>query len=384
MREASACRVAYVIGELGRGGAEYQLYELLRVLDRTRYRPHVFALATGGWWAGPIRALGVEVTELPSTRRLEWRRLRALRAGLRVVAPHVLHTILWSGNAYGRLAAVGLGIPAVVTAERNVIRRPGWQRAFERLLDRVTDRYLVNSAAVVTELVEHGGLPRAKMEVIHNGIDLGRVPAFDLDRQRARRAVGLDPDRRLVAQVGRLEAQKDVPTYLGAAARIAARVPDVDFLVVGEGALRDGLEALAGRLGLAARVRFTGGRDDVPALLAGVDVLVLASRYEGLPNVVIEAMATGAVVVCTDVGGARELVVPEETGFLVPTEHPDAIADAVLGVLAAPARADALARAARRRVEERFTVEAMARRTVAAYEELLHAARAAVPAPRPA
>jgi starch synthase (maltosyl-transferring) len=222
------------------------------------------------------------------------------------------------------------------------------------------------------------------MEVIHNGIDLGRVPAFDLDRRRARRAAGLDPDRRLVAQVGRLEPQKDVPTYLAAAARIAARAPDVDFLVVGEGALRAGLEALADRLGIAARVRFTGVRDDVPALLAGVDVLVLASRYEGLPNVVIEAMATGAVVVCTDVGGARELVVPEQTGSLVPIERPDAIADAVLGVLAAPARADALARAARRRVEERFTVEAMARRTVAAYEELLHAPSAAVPAPRPA
>src|SRR5262249_22139061 len=100
MREVSACRVAYVLGERGRGGAEYQLYELLRVLDRTRYRPHVFALATGGWWAGPIRELGVEVTELVSASRFEWQRLRALRAGLRAAAPHVLHTILWSGNAY--------------------------------------------------------------------------------------------------------------------------------------------------------------------------------------------------------------------------------------------------------------------------------------------
>ena len=154
------------------------------------------------------------------------------------------------------------------------------------------------------------------MRVVHNGIDLGRVPPFALDRRAARAArSGSIPARRLVAQVGRLEPQKDYPTFLAAAARVAAALPDVDFLVVGEGALRAELEALAARLGLADRVRFLGLRHDVPALLGGVDVLALTSRYEGLPNVVIEAMATGAVAVATDVGGCRELIVPGETGL---------------------------------------------------------------------
>jgi glycosyltransferase involved in cell wall biosynthesis len=381
---AGGARVAYVIGELGKGGAEYQLYELVRGLDRRRFEPRVFALATGGYWAGRLRALGVEVVELASAGSLDVGRLRALRAALASFRPHVLHTVLWSGNVYGRLASIGLGIAVVVAAERNVVRRVGWQRALERALDLVTDRYLVNSASIVDELAERGGLARAKMEVIHNGIDLATLPPFDPARPAARAAAGFDRARRLVAQVGRLEPQKDWPTFLAAAARIAAAVPDVDFLAIGEGALRAELEVEAARLGIASRVRFTGLRHDVSAILAGTDVMVLASRHEGLPNVVIEAMATGAVPVVTDVGGARELVVPDATGVIVPVARPDAIADATVDLLARDDRRRALALAGRRRIEERFTIEAMVRRTAAAYDELLAAAGVARPATSPA
>jgi len=384
MTAAGGTRIAYVIGELTKGGAEYQLYELVRGLDRTRFAPVVFALSPGGYWAGGVRDLGVEVIELPNRRSMEVGRLRELRRRLAAFRPHVLHTVLWPGNTYGRLAALGLGIPVVITAERNVVRRPGWQRAVERLLDVATDRYLVNSQAIVDELATSGGLARTKMQVIHNGIDLTRLPPFDPDRMRARAALGFDPARRLVAQVGRLEPQKDYPTYLAAAARVAASVPDVDFLVVGDGTLRAALEAEAARLGLADRVRFTGERHDVPALLGAVDVLALTSLYEGLPNVVIEAMAAGAVAVATDVGGARELIVPGETGAIVPVGRADPIAREMTMLLGDAAGARRMALAARARIEERFTVEAMVRRTTAAYEECLRSAGVAVLAPRAA
>ncbi len=366
-------RVAYVIGELGKGGAEYQLYELLRGLDRARFRPEVFVLATGGWWSGPIRDLEVAVHEFVGQGSADAGRLLGLRRALRTFAPHVLHTVLWSGNSYGRLAGIGLRIPVVVTAERNVIARPPWQIVVERLLDRWTDVYLVNSQAVAAGLVQREGLPEDKMQVVHNGVDLDRLPPFALDRRPARRRAGLDPDRRLVAQVGRLTAQKDYPTFLAAAARVATAEPDVDFLVVGEGELRPALEELASRLGIASRVHFLGLRHDVPILLGGVDVLALTSLYEGLPNAVIEAMATGAVVVATDVGGCRELVLPGETGILVPSRNPEAVADGVLEVLRAPDTARRLAGAARRRIEREFTLDAMVGRTTAVYEACLRA-----------
>ncbi len=369
-------RVAYVIGELGKGGAEYQLYELLRHLDRRRFAPGVFVLAPGGWWVEPIRALGVPVEEIPRRGPADVRRLARLRASLRRFAPHLLHAILWSGNSYGRLAALGLGIPVVIAAERVVTPYRGWQVVVERALDRVTDAYLVNCEAIAAWQVERKRLPREKIEVIPNGIDLGRLPPFSLDRRGARSAAGLRRDRRLVAGVGRLDAQKDFPTFLRAAAMIAAEFPDVDFLVVGEGGERAALEALARRLGLGARVVFTGLRHDVPRLLAAVDVLALTSLYEGFPNVLLEAMATGAVAVATDVGGCRELVTSGETGLLVPPRAPAAVAAAVGRVLRDPALARRLATAARQRVEGAFSIDVMARWTMDAYLRRLDATRA--------
>ena len=368
-------RIAYVVGELGEGGVEYQLHELLRHLDRRRFAPGVFLLASGGWWVEPIRALGVPVEEIPRRGPADLRRLAPLRAALRRFAPHVLHTILWSGNSYGRLAALGLAIPVVIAAERVVMPHRAWQVVVERALDRVTDAYLVNCEAIAAWQVERKRLPREKIEVIPNGIDLGRLPPFSLDRRGARSAAGLQRDRRLVAGVGRLDAQKDFPTFLRAAAMIAADFPDVDFLVVGEGEEQAALEALARRLGLGARVVFTGLRHDVPRLLAAADVLALTSLYEGFPNVVLEAMATGAVAVATNVGGCRELVTSGETGLLVPPRAPAAVAAAVGRVLRDSTLARRLATTARQRVEGAFSVDVMARRTMDAYLRRLHATR---------
>ena len=372
-------RIAYVIGELTKGGAEYQLHELLRHLDRRLFAPCVFALVGGGWWAEAIRRLGIRVEEIPRRGSGDVWRLARLRARLRAFAPDVLHTILWPGNSYGRMAALGLGIPVVIAAERNVVTYRHWQVLLERVLGRTTDAYLVNCEAIACWLVEHERLAREKMHVVPNGIDLTRLPAFSLDRQAARAAAGLEPERRLVAHIGRLEPQKDFSSFLRAAAMVADELPDVDFLVVGEGGERTTLEALAARLGLGARVRFTGLRHDVPALLAGVDVLALTSLFEGFPNVVLEAMATGAIAVATDVGGCWELLVPDETGILVPPRAPEAVASAVLRVLSDPILSRRLAAAARRRVETAFGVDLMAERTVATYLTLLGAKRARRP-----
>src|SRR5438094_4132975 len=114
-------RIAYVVGEPGKEDAEYQLHELLRHLDRRRFVPRVFVLAAGRGWVEPIRALGVAVEEIPRRGPADLPRLARLRSALRRCAPHVLHTIMWSGNSYGRLAARGLALPAVIAAEARVM-----------------------------------------------------------------------------------------------------------------------------------------------------------------------------------------------------------------------------------------------------------------------
>jgi L-malate glycosyltransferase len=372
-----AARIAYVIGELGTGGAELQLFQLLRHLDRSRFEPSVFVLSTGGFWVEPIQRLGIPVADFARRRTADVSRLRHLRSALRALAPDILQTIRWAGNSYGRLAAAGLGIPTIIASERVlVLERAAWQVRLERVLDRMTDAHLVNCAAIADGLVARERIPRAKIRVIPNGID-ARAVSWTHDHRAARIAAGLAPDRAIVAQVGRLTTQKDYPTFLRAAARIAHVRPDVDFLVVGDGAEREALEALVRTLGLGSRVRFTGLRHDVPTLLQAVDVLALASTFEGFPNVLLEAMAVGAVVVATAVGGAPELVESGDTGLLVPPRDATAMADAILRILDDQALARRLATAARHSVETRFTVERLAARTMELYTELLDVKRPA-------
>lgn len=363
-------RIAYVIGGLGKGGAESQLHALVCGLDRRRFAAVVVSLSAGGHWAAAIREAGVPVIEIPQRHRMEVGRLWRLRRTLRRLRPQVLHTILWSGNSYGRLAALGLGIPVVVAAERNVIRRPAWQRWLERGLDLVTTAYLANAEAIVEELTGQGGLPAAKMHVVHNGIDVGALPRFALDRRPARRRLGFDADRRLVAQVGRLEPQKDYPTFVAAMARIAREVRDVDFLVVGEGGERSRIEEAVRAAGIADRTHLLGLRDDVPEILAAVDVLVLASRWEGLPNVVLEAMAMGAVAVATDVGGCRTLL-DGGAGRLVEPGDAAAVAAAVRTLLDDEACRAAMAAEARGRVERAWSTAGMVAATTRLYDRLL-------------
>ena len=186
---------------------------------------------------------------------------------------------------------------------------------------------------------------------------------IDLDRFARGRAV---LDGRIVGNVARLAEQKGHRTLVEAAAIVRERHPDVRFVVAGDGELRGELEALAAPLGDG--FSFLGAREDVPDLLASFEVFAFPSRFEGLCVSVIEAQASGVPVVATPVGGIRETVVEGETGWLVPTDDPVALAERISWVLDHPAEARPVADEARRRARERFSIETMVERTLALYE----------------
>src|SRR5439155_423321 len=182
------------------------------------------------------------VEEIPRRGPADLQRLARLRAALRRCAPHVLHTIMWSGNSYGRLAALGLAIPVVIAAEHCVMPYRRWQLVVERALARMTDAHLINCEAIAAWQVERERLARGKIEVIPNGIDLGRLPAFSLDRRAARLAAGLGGCRELVT---------NGETGLLAPPRAPAAVAVAVARVLGD-------PALARRLATAARRRVEG------------------------------------------------------------------------------------------------------------------------------
>jgi glycosyltransferase involved in cell wall biosynthesis len=174
--------------------------------------------------------------------------------------------------------------------------------------------------------------------------------------------------------VAGLRRIKGLDVLVMAAAKIVARVPDARFVIVGEGPERESALLQVRQFGLENNFEFLGHRDDVPALLAEADLFVLPSRSEAFPNAVIEAMAAGLPVVATHVGGIAELVQQERTGVLVPSEDPEALAGAVLNLMARPEFANALGRTARQEVEREYSLSSMVARFEELYESELAAA----------
>jgi glycosyltransferase involved in cell wall biosynthesis len=201
-------------------------------------------------------------------------------------------------------------------------------------------------------------------------VELDRFASASAERgERLRAELGGAP---LVGWVGRLSREKGCDLFLESARIIQGKIPAAKFCVVGDGALRGKLEQLAGRLGIASAVSFLGMRDDVPDLLAAMDVLVLSSREEGLPFIVIEAMAARRPVAAFDLEGVREIV-GVEAGVLTPPENAEALASAVVELLGAPDRRARLAEAGQRRARELFDIEKVTRQMEAIYDGVLSA-----------
>jgi glycosyltransferase involved in cell wall biosynthesis len=217
------------------------------------------------------------------------------------------------------------------------------------------------------------GIRADKIVTIWNGIDVAKYDPPDAPRRRAaiRRELGIDDACQVVTTVGRLAPQKGHEHLIAAVPAILARAPQAHFLILGEGPLDEALAAQARATGLDESVHFLGVRDDVRDVLLGSDLFVLPSLWEGLPNVVLEAMAAGLAVVATSVDGTPELVFDGDTGVLVPPGEPEALAAAVMALLADPSRAAQLGAAGRRRAVAHFSHQRNTQAYVDLYTRIL-------------
>jgi len=227
-----------------------------------------------------------------------------LRRRMKCDQPQLVQTFLFHANLLGAAAARSAGVPCVVSGIRVAERDQQWHLRWARWGDRWIDRHVCVSESVRQFSSQHGGLRDSKMVVISNGVD---VPRFASATPLSPESLGLKPGRRAIICVGRLEAQKRLDWLLRLMPEVFARLPEHDLLLVGDGPLRGELETtVRDNSRLNRRVHFLGYRDDVPQLLAASDLLVLPSAWEGMPNVVLEAMAAGKPVVATDVEGVSE------------------------------------------------------------------------------
>jgi glycosyltransferase involved in cell wall biosynthesis len=362
------------------GGSERQGVQLARLLSTSgACRVTLTCLERDGALLPEAERLGLgDLPEFPLTSFYDRNMLTQLRrcvALLKAQAIDVVQTFDFYTNVFGLAAATMARVPVRIGARRESKgHRTPAQTWVERRSFSLAHVVAANSEAVRRELMREG-VPAAKVVTIHNGLDMNRVAPPDLDRAGLLTAVGLPatPERKFVTIVANLRSPyKDHPTFLKAARKVSEAVPNAAFVLAGEGPLTEDLRAMARELGIEDKTFFLGRCMRVAELLAVSDVCVLSSKdVEGFSNAIIEYMAAARPVVATDVGGAREAIIPGETGYIVPAKDHEKMAARILEFLLEPERARAMGERGKLVVAEKFSCETQLARTLELYDRLL-------------
>ena len=331
------------------------------------------ACAREGWLVDELRARGIARHAVEMSNRPSLSTLGALREVLKRVDPGVVHTHGSTAGFYGRLAARIRGGTAVVHTYHGLHylhERPGPRRAIFEFVDGVlaglTDRIICVSDSDRRLALGRGLAREEKTVVVKIGIDPG--PFSEIPQRPM-------PLRPMIGTIGRLHPQKGHAYLIDALKLLHDDGIPAEVEIVGEGDLRGSLTAQIAKCGLSSAARLLGAQTDAPALLSRFDVFVLPSLWEGLPYVLLEAMAAARPIVASNVDGVAEAVTDGEEGILVRAGDPAALADGLRRALGNPARAFAMGKRAGERVRREFDVSGMIQRIVGVYEDAMHSAR---------
>jgi glycosyltransferase involved in cell wall biosynthesis len=385
-RQVARIRVLHVIEAID-GGVKRHVMSILASVDRRRFEVEVAGptqrLETdeGETFAADVEATGVRLNPIEMARAVSpLHDLRALLQLWRLIRRRrydVIHGHSSKGGFLARVAGWLTGTPSIYTANALYFLRlpPGARRmlytGLERLAGHVTTRFVAVSESEAEVAIRERLVARRKVVVIPNGVEAEAFNRPAHARAHIRAELQIPLDAVVIGTAARLTAQKDPECLVRAVREVVGRTRREVFLVwAGDGELGADVRRVVAECGLEHRCRFLGTRRDVRAVMCAFDVVALTSRYEGLPYVLLEAMALGLPVVATDVVGSRDVVEHEVNGYLVPPESPAAVADALLALVNSDTRRAELGERGRRMAAERYTLESMTRRLEALYTEL--------------
>ena len=350
------------------GGAETKLLELVKHIDKDRFETTVISLGLGNEIEELFQQLDCRVMTFQRQKQVEFKLLRRLTKFIRDEKIDIVMTTLFYADVIGAMAGHKGGAKGVFSWE--TISSPKWlvpHRFWSyRYAIRRADKVISVSKATAEWLVEKRKVSPDKVMIIPYGVNLEKFNS--IVKSIHRRDIGVNEEDVVIGQVSRLNEQKGHTYLIDAAPALIAAVPNAKFVLVGDGPLRYEIEQKSAASGLQEHFVLLGFRQDVPELLPLFDVFALPSLYEGLPNVVLEAMACSLPVVATPVDGTKEAVVDDETGFLVPVGDTAALAQKLLEVVSNQELKLKLGNAGRKRVEAEFSLEGQVNKFEELYE----------------
>jgi glycosyltransferase involved in cell wall biosynthesis len=365
-------RVLHIIDSLHLGGAQEVVLNLA-TCGSSRFRHEVATMHGHGIYWDRLRQAGVKVHSLSPHKLLPFY-LASIPWRLLADRPDILHCHLIPSNIIAKPLGALLGVPVVINHDHTNDTR----RADSRLLlalDRFSNRFASHIVAVSAScrdfLITRESIPASNVTLVPNAIDLRRFSPSAARRDQARVELGLPASARVVAGVGRLNPQKNFSLFLDIAAQLAPRFPDLHFLLAGDGPEEKMLREKAAALGISDRVIFSGYVADTRLVYLAADVLLMPSRYEGLPMTLLEAMAMGLPVAASQLDGIAEVIGDGREGFLVPSDDASLFVERTAALLQDSELSLRIAQNARAKIEASFSVERMTSAVEEIYDRFL-------------
>jgi glycosyltransferase involved in cell wall biosynthesis len=348
-------KIIYIITNLNFGGAEKLLLDIVRYLDKSRYEVKVLTVMGDGPLVLDFEKAGVAVKIFEKKNKLGIGVIWRIYKYLKQEKPQIVHTHLFGGDTWGRLAAILARVPIIISTEHNTNLDEGFlKRLVKKILSFFTKKIIAVSQAVKNYSVVVDHINEKKMIVIPNGIEIDKFMMIPEKEYSRPPVIGI---------IGRLEKQKG-HEFLFEALNLIKNIPWA-LWVVGQGSLGPRLEKLAKDLDLRERIIFLGARRNIRELLGQIDIFVLPSLWEGLGLAVLEAAAAGKPIVASRVGGVPEIIEDGKTGILVEPKNIKSLAEGLERVLLREGEAREMGRRAKKEIVK-FDVKNM----IVAYEKL--------------
>ncbi len=299
-------KISYIIGRLSYGGAEKLLLDICRKIDKSKFEVEVLVLQENNPLAEEFEKQGINLKFFHKKKKLDFRVIKNMAEYLQRSKPDIVHTHLFAGDYWGGKAAIKANITNIISTKHDILLESFWRSRFGRMMRRKFTWVVAISKATRDYLIGQEKIDVDKVTVIYNGIDVNK---FYVEKPAL-----FAEEKLVIGSIGRLSKEKGHKHLIRACRFLKNK--NWELVFVGEGPLRKDLEVLTGTLGLESQVKFVGEKNDVRPYLNTFDVFVLPSISEGLSLVVLEAAASGRMIVATNVGGVPEIIQDQETGLL--------------------------------------------------------------------